>query len=209
MQVVTENEYVRLASNVWWPRVMKKRPTGARREILSWLLSTAQIEDTGPSGGKMSFDEILSKTQEYETGFAGRGLRLQKAQLEDTDGNGVDLAVKWSGDIGSYMGYWPQKQAAKLLKNGHNADALCYDGRPFFDASHLVNPGDAGVGTFSNVFTGAASGSYPGACVIDDSVAMDTALTNLSKAVAYIRGIKMPNGEDPRFLKPVMLLAPP
>lgn len=217
MQVLTESEYVRLASNVWWPRVMRKRPTGARREILAWLLSTAQIEDLGPIAGKMSYDEILSKTQEFETTFAGRGLQLHKSQLEDTDGNGVDLAVKWSGDIGAYMGYWPQKQATKLLKNGALSTSLAYDGVPFFALNHLVNPGNPAGTTFSNIFTGASGNpaggvgdtGYPGACPIDDSQDVDTALSNLSKIVAYIRSIKMPNGVDPRYLKPVGFLAPP
>lgn len=209
MQVITENEYVRLSSNSWWPKFMRKRTTEARRDVLTWLLTTAQIEDTGPQGGKMSYDEILSQQTEFETKFAGRGLRIHKSQLEDTDGNGVDLAVKWSGDIGAYMGYWAQKQLVKLIKAGHNADAVSYDKVPFFSASHPTNPFDVGVGTYSNVFTGAAAGVYPGACPIDDSVNVDVALGNLSKIYAYVEGLKMPNGEDPRFLTPCAILAPP
>jgi hypothetical protein len=218
MQVVTENEYLRLASNVWWPLVMKKRPTGSRREILAWLISTAMIEDIGPKGGKLGYDEILSKTMEIETTFAGKGLKLHRAQLEDTDGNGVDLAVKWSGDIGAYMGYWPQKKATYILKNGHTTTTpatVAYDGLSFFNAAHFVNAIDATAGTYANIFTGApaaASGltpAYPGTCPIDDSVSVDTALTNLSKVVAYIKSIKMPNGEDPRFLRPTQLIVPP
>lgn len=209
MQVITENEYVRLAKNSWWPRVMRRKTTGARREIFTWLLTTAQIEDTGPLGGKMGYDELLAKQTEVETGFAGRGLRVHKSQFEDTDGNGVDLAVKWSGDIGAYMGYWPQKQAVKLLKNGHSSTSVSYDGVPFFSAAHPVNPFDTGVGTFANVFTGASSGSYPGACPIDDSVTVDVALTNLTKIYSYIESIKMPNGVDPRFLTPSAIIAPP
>lgn len=209
MQVITENEYARLQSRLWWSRVMRKKTTGARREILAWLLTTAQIEDTGPLGGKVSFDELLSAMTEYETKFAGRGLRIHKSQLEDTDGNGVDLAAKWSGDIGAYMGYWPQKQAVKLLKEGHLATSKSYDNVPFFSSSHPFNPFNTNLGTFSNVFTGAASGSYPGACPIDDSQSLDVAVVNLAKMIAYIKSIKMPNGEDPRFLNPVGLVVPP
>jgi hypothetical protein len=81
-----------------------------------------------------------------------------------------------------------------------------------------VNPVDAGLAsiTFANDFTGAASGVYPGALPIDDAVhggydgTVNMALINLSKAIAYVRGgIKMPNGEDPRYLKPSVILAPP
>lgn len=209
MQVITENEYAKLASNLWWPRLMRKKTTGARRDILAWLLSTAQIDDTGPQGGKMFYDEVLAQMTEYETTFAGRGLRLAKSQLEDTDENGVAMAVKWSGDVGSYMAYWPQKKLVKLVKDGHLAASQSYDKVPFFSASHPVNPFDTGKGVYANLFTGVASGSYPGACPIDDSVTVDVALVNLAKVFAYIESIKMPNGEDPRFLRPRCILHGP
>lgn len=218
MQVITENDYARLSSNLWWSRLMKKKTTGARRELLAWLLSTAQIVDTGPKGGKVGYDEILSQMTEFETTFAGRGLKIHKSQLEDTDGDGADAAMKWSGDIGAYMAYWPQKQCVKLLKNGHLTDSKSYDAVEFFSKAHPVNPQNTGKGTFANLFSGAAASTpstdpndagYPGACPIDDSVSVDVALANLSKIVAYIEGIKMPNGEDPRFLRPVGILAPP
>lgn len=43
MKKITEDEYTRLASNLWWPKVAKVRPSGSRREIVHWLLSTPQI----------------------------------------------------------------------------------------------------------------------------------------------------------------------
>lgn len=218
MQLTTENQYVRMASGLWYPKFMKTRSTTARRDILAWLLSTAQIEDAGPKGGKISYDEVLAQMTEYETTFANRGLRMHKSELEDSDGQGVGAAVKWSGDIGAYMSYWPQKQAVKLIQNGEAAASKSYDNVPFFSKLHPVNPQDPGGKTFANLFKDAAASTpttdpndagYPGACPIDDSVTLDVAMTNLSKVVAYIRSIKMPNGVDPRFLKPEAILGPP
>lgn len=209
MQVITEREYNRMTAALWWQTIAKVRPSTGRRELLSWLLSTAMIKDQG-KGGNIAFDDLVATFTEIENKYSGAGLKLQRAQLEDTDGNGLELSAQWSADIGAYMSYWPQKQVAHLLRNGHTAALYTgYDALAFFAASHPVNPFKSSAGTFNNIFTGAASGSYPGACPIDDTVDLDDALVNLGKIFAYIAQIKMPNGEDPRFLRPKFILAPP
>lgn len=209
MSIITEREYDRLNANVWWPTVARMRPSTGRKEIITWLLSTAQIRDQG-GGGNIHFDDIVSQTTEFENKFSGAGLKLQKAQLEDTDGGGVDLAAQWSTDIGAYMGYWPQKQAADLLKNGHTAALYtAYTLKAFFATDHPLNPFNLSAGTYANLLTGAASGTYPGACPLHDAIDLDDALINLGKICAYIATIKMPNGVDPRFLRPAAILCPP
>lgn len=211
MQAITENEYARIASRLWWSRFMKTRPSSSKKELVAWLLSTARIEDLGKFGGSMPFEDMISQTTTFENKFAGAALELEKSQVEDLDGNGLDLATKWSGDIGSMMAYWPQKQLVSLIKNGHLSTNTSYDGQAFFSSGHYVNGVNADQGTFQNLFTGAASGAYPGACPIDttNAASTDVALNNLTKAIAYIKSIKMPNGEDPRFLNPVALIVPP
>lgn len=207
LRFIVENSYAGLASNLWWSRYMKRRPTGSRREIVSWLLSTAQIREINKAGGEMIFEDLVTAYAEYEMKAAAAGLKMERFKLEDLDGGGVDIASKWATDIGAYMAYWPQKKLAELIKNGETDKS--YDGVSFFNAAHPVNPGDTSLGTYQNIFTGAASGAYPGALPIDDSVPLETAFVNLAKAIAYVRSIKMPNGEDPRFLRPVGILAPP
>jgi phage major head subunit gpT-like protein len=218
MQVLTENEYARLSSNLWWSRLMKTKTTNRGRELLIWLLSTAQIEDLEEMGGKMVFTDLVSNYTEITSSFAGQGLKLFRPQIEDTDGNGVDFATKWSGDMGAYMAYWPQKLLVKAIKEGHQSDRLGYDGVPFFSNAHPLNPFNDAAGTYANLLTGAAASTpatdlmdalYPGACPIDDSVTVDVALVNLAKVTAYIESIRMPNGDDPRFLRPVAIVAPP
>lgn len=209
MSVLTESEYARMRQNLWWQTITKVRPSNARREVVTWLLSTAQIKDMG-KGGNIAFDDLVSTFTEYENKFAGSGLKLARAQLEDTDGGGMDLAGQWATDIGAYMAYWPQKQVSYFLKNAHTASLFTgYDSKAFFATDHPFNPLNTGLGSFQNIFTGAASGSYPGACPIDLSVSADTALANLTKIFAYIASIKMPNGEDPRFLRPRAILCGP
>lgn len=218
MQIITEREYNRLANNVWYPSITKLRGSTGRRDVIMWLLSTAQIRSQG-KGGNINFSDLVSTYTEIENGYAGDGLRLTKAQLTDTDGGGMDLAAQWSGDIGAYMAYWPQKQATDLLKKGHllagSGGYTGYDQKAFFATDHPVNPFNLNAGTYANLLTGApvaASGNtpaYPGTCPIDDSVSLDVALVNMGKIFSYIASIRMPNGEDPRFLRPSTLLVPP
>ncbi len=216
MQTITENEYARLSANLFWSRLMKSRPSSSKREMISWLLSTAQIEDLGKKGGNMPFEDIVSQYTEYENRYAGGGLKLLRSQVEDTDGNGLELAAHWSGDIGAYMAYWPQKLLTELIRNGETAGNNSYDGVTFFNKAHPLKPG--GTSTFANLFSGAAASTpstdpndagYPGAIVIGSTVSVDTALENLAKVRAYIASIKMPNGVTPRFLRPAAIYAPP
>ncbi len=209
MQIITQREYESLNANLWWKTFTKTRQSTGRRDVLLWLLSTAQIRDQG-DGGNIHFDDIVSQYTEIVNQFSGAGLKLRRSDLEDVDGGGIELAAQWSADIGAYMSYWPQKQATHLLKNGHvAADYTAYDLKAFFATDHPYNPYKPAAGTFANLLTGAVSGSYPGTLPIDDSVTIDVALQNLSKIISYIATIKMPNGTDPRFLRVKTLLVPP
>jgi phage major head subunit gpT-like protein len=219
MQVIAEQEYQRLLANLWYSKVAKERPTGeTRKQRLIWTLDTAGIQYQDRLQGDTIFEELLATSQEYEWKAATGGLEVQKVELEDLDGGGIDQASEWSRQVGAYAAYWPQKQIATLIRNGGSSGFTSYDGQIFFSNAHPINVLASEVGTFANIFTGAAAStpatdpqdaSYPGALPIDNSVTVDVALANLQKAIAYIRGIRMPNGEDPRGLKPAYILHPP
>jgi phage major head subunit gpT-like protein len=213
MQRITENEFVRLqaSENLWWREVTKVRTTGKKREIIAWLLSTAQIRDQG-LGGNINFDDMAATFQEYDIRNSGEGLVLKRDQVEDNDGNGFDFAAEWSQQMGAQMAYWPQKKMTSLLLNGTAATSLAYDNVSYFTGNatkHPFNQFRPSSGGFANLLTGAASSPYPGALPIDESVSVDVALLNLQKAIAYIASIKMPNGVDPRFLRARRLMVPP
>ena len=141
IQTETESEYDRLsdAKNLWWQLIVRSRTTEARRDIVTWLLSTAQIKDEG-QGGNIRFDDLVSTYTEIEHGYSGAGLKLTRSELTDLDGGGFDLAAQWSRDIGAYMGYWPQEKATDFLKNAHTSLYTTYDKKPFFATDHPANP---------------------------------------------------------------------
>jgi len=208
MRMISEESYKRLNANSWWMKVAKELMTRSKKERISWLLDTAGINYTSRLGGEVEYDDIVSNTTEFEYKAATAGLKLNRYQLEDHDGKGVDLAGHWARGIGSYAAYWPQKQVAATLLAGEAAGSLAYDGEVFFSAAHPLNQFDAPAGTYANIFTGAAVGAYPGALPIDDSVSLDVAMQNIGKALAYIAQIKQPNGADPRNLRARAILHP-
>jgi hypothetical protein len=219
MRAETENEYIRrlAAKSTWWNKVARTMPIGGRTERVTWLLDTATIEPIGPTGtGRIGFEDMVTQTAEYPSFRYGRGLSVQRDQLEDLDGTGLDFLGKWSSNIGNESAYLPQRMMAQLVLNGANTDgsANAYDGVPFFaDNSnpHPNNPFNTAAGNYANWLHGAASGAYPGACPIDETNAttVDAAFTNFQKVLTYVHGLKMPNGVDPRFLTPVFVLVPP
>lgn len=209
MRVISEREYSRIASRLWWQQVAKVLTSSSKKEVIEWLLSTAKIEDTGLLGGQVDYDDMVFHETDFTPRFAGSGLKAHKSQFEDLDGNGVKIAAEWSAQIAAKMAYWPQEKVVALLKNGHLSTSLAYDGVAYFSASHLTDPTDSSSATYANLLTGAASGAYPGACPIDESVTTDVALKNLAKIVAYIKSFKMPDGQTPRFLTPKKLIVPP
>jgi phage major head subunit gpT-like protein len=210
MRVITENEYARmmLSENLWYKSVTKERPSSSRKELLFWLLSTAQITDEG-GGGNMRFEDLVTIKTEYENKDSGAGFEVPVNEFGDLDGNGINLAQKWSGDIGAYMAYWPQQQIASLIAAGETN--LAYDAQAFFSKAHPLNPFRTSVGTYGNLFSSSYNGSSNPtyyAAPIDSSVAVDVAVNNLARVYATIRAIKMPNGVTPRFLKPSKILVP-
>ncbi len=205
-RLLADSSYNALISSetLWYTDVMRVLPTTSRKELFQWILSTAMLDQQGVDGGFMNFESLTMAESSLEVAFVNRGLRLMRSELEDVDAHGVKLGAQWVRDITIQGAYWPQKLAAWALINGHNASnekgLLAYDGLAFFSASHLLNPKQASVGTYSNLI-----GSVP----VDASVSASTAVANLSTVASSIMAIKQSNGVDPRNLRPEAIIAGP
>jgi hypothetical protein len=212
MRSLTSNEYKRLNTNTWWRKVAKVSQLKSKKDLLVWLLETARIRrpNAAHGGGQQIFDDMMAIYTEIEAQNANTGLLIKLEQFEDlyngiVGGEGLALAASWSRQVGAYSGYWPQEELYQAI----HANVVGYDGLTFFHGSHPNNVYDASAGTYANVFTGAASGYYPGALKIDASVTVDVAVANLSKALAYIGVLKGANGKTPRNLRAKYLFHPP
>lgn len=113
-------------------------------------------------------------------------LEIPRNKIEDDQfgiyGNSAE-GLGWAAKV------WPDDLVIAALKAG--TTALCFDGQPFFNASHPVKFGDSSMGTFSNNLTG-------------------TALTapNFAAARAAMMAYKDENGDALR-INPRLLVVPP
>lgn len=218
-RVLYENSYLSLMEDSWWNRVVRVHNTDSKSERFEWLIQSAGIDqvtpaDGGESVGPTDFEELSTAMLEIAPARFSKGFRISKMKWLNMLNRGMDPVADWVRSAGAYAAYSPQRSTAELILNGGSVTG--YDGVSFFSTAHPNHPNIPGNGNYANTFTGAPvaqSGStpaYPGALPIDDSVAVDVALTNLTKALAYISGaINMPNGQDARRLKPLFLLHPP
>lgn len=204
IQGLVTGNWDRVTANLMWDRLMKTRQGATKREILTWLLETAQIYPEG-DGGNKRFDDMVAATLSYEHTHAGNGLRLTRDEIEDNQMKdnptvgAMDYATKWAKDTGAAAGYFPQKALFDLILAGTTATG--YDGRPFFDTAHPVNP-NGGGGTYSNHIASVPLVVTSGASEQDNLL---LGRKNLGKALAAVRKQRFVNNV-PRFLVPTTLL---
>jgi phage major head subunit gpT-like protein len=201
-----ENEYLALsaADNLWWDRVAKKRTTMTKKEIITFLFASARIRETN-SAGHVPYEDIAAHYTEIETKYASAGFKITRDQLEDVQngvvgGEAIDLGSEWATQIGGQMAYYPQEKVAEFIDNGESLTG--YDGEPYFDTAHPLHPLAPENGTYANLHTSADF-------QITTSSTSDQILTALRKFFAHMATIKMPNGSQPRFLRPEAIICGP
>lgn len=210
MKRIADASYKARLVNLWWRNVAVDETTTGRKTILTWLLDTARI--TAQDDGEFSHEDMFAVQHEYEVTFAGNAHEVNKTEFDDDDRS--EMAYKttaaWSAQTAVGFAYWPQRLVSDVLKYGDSNPLIkAYDNVQFFSASHLVNPLRPELGLYANLFTGAASGAYPGALPIDESVTVDVALANLVKLRTYFAGLLSTNGVDPRMLVFDKIIVPP
>lgn len=202
MRVIQENVYASALSNMWAPKFFKEMDSNASVEHL-YLLMTGGAMDYGVEGTREFMEQAISRIDITPKFFTAPGLQILKSELDDSNGAGFQKAGQWAGDTAVKGSLFPQhKLAAALLEN-----PTCFDGKAFFATDHPLLPGDPDSGTWANDLTGSAGGDYPGAVPLTGTAA--EANTNLAKALAYIRGIKGPDGVTCLNLEPVALIGSP
>ena len=226
---IEEFEYARMltARVLWWDKIVKVSDIAGKSERVTWFLSSANIRQVTPADGSfinsgdITFENLVTQTAEYFPALHTDGFKISKREVMALDGTGLDALKTIMSGWGALSAYYPQRLTAINILNGSATDgtANAYDGVPYFAANvtstpfptvngHPVNPYFPGYGGYANWLTGGASGSYPGALRIDDGVTFDLAVQNLAQINAYIAGISMPNGQDPRFLQMMHILHP-
>jgi hypothetical protein len=204
----------RVAMNLFWDNFVVRKKSGGLIETYHYPIETSRIRREG-QGGNKRFDDQAATFLEIENENAGSALRLTRNEIEDNTMaskelggmSAVQFAKRWAIRMGILQGRWPNDLFFEALLAGETAIPKHLT-VPFFSNAHIINKFALGSGTFANLMTGAASGAYPGACPIDttNAATLDIAAANLAKAIAYIEGLRGPDGL-PRNLQVKHLLA--
>jgi hypothetical protein len=204
MRVLFDQKYKALNEDAWWQVCTYQSTSRSLKEIVYFSLESAKLH-RGYKGGFKDFDEIRYLNTAVENEYTQSGLELTEAELSDLDGNGVQSATKWIGEIGQLTAHHPQQMLSDAILS---TTSLTYDNLSYFNTGHYTNGVDVNDGVYANDLTGAAAGSYPGALPIGGATTLDAAAINLTKAIAYIKSLKTPTGY-PRKLKVKALIVPP
>jgi hypothetical protein len=195
MRVLFDQKYKALNDEAWWQVCTYQSTSRSLKEIVYFSLESAKLH-RGYKGGFKDFDEIRYLNTAVENEYTQSGLELTEAELSDLDGNGVQSATKWIGEIGQLTAHHPQQMLSDAILS---ASSLTYDNLTYFNAAHFTNGVDNKDGTYSNDL-----GPLP----IDLSVTLDVAAVNLTKAIGQIKQLKTPTGY-PRKLRVKALIVPP
>lgn len=194
-----------------WSRLMKLRPFGSKRELLTWILDTAGLYPEG-DGGQTRFDDMVAVSYEVEIENLGAGLELTTNEIEDNqlkdkpEVGALDYAQRWAKDRAAEGVYNPRENLFKLITGGLDASALGYDGVRFFSDVHPVDPNNPTGAKYSNIITGVGINA-PATGAQSEQDALLLAGRNLAKARAAIRKQRFINNK-PRMLKPDILVCP-
>lgn len=188
------NDYEIAAANAWYDKLMSERPATGRREIIEWLLTTAEIEDLPK--GQMLYEDLVTQAHEAVPRPRGKGLQVSRDQWEDDD---FKYAADWAAQMGVAMALDPQYLAIELLLGGEALKA--YDNLTYFHKQHKVNPFDDSKGTYPNLVTDAAE---MGGAAGDPELTAE----NFALGVALMKSFTMPNGKN-RNLRPKYLVTSP
>lgn len=188
LQTIVSSAWARRLREQWWKRIVKTRSSTTGTDIIQWLLETAKLRDMG-QGGRNVYSDMMAANLSITNKEIGEDLKLKAIEILNAMGgqngaerNALDFAAHWGRQVGAQGSDWPQLQAALFMTGQITVTA--YDGLPFFNEAHWVNPATKAGATFTNVFYG-----------------MPFDADNYAAIGAYIETIPGPDGRS-RKIKP-------
>src|SRR5687767_5003368 len=82
MKYILVSAWARREKGLWWRRVVKTRTSSTKRELLQWMLETAQIMPMG-DGGNFTYDDLVEVYWEIVNEKFGAALNLSSDDLSD------------------------------------------------------------------------------------------------------------------------------
>ena len=127
LRVIQEQPYKAFlnSKNSWWQYVAKVMPTATEKQVVMWLLQTAQLKGTGLSTDVIARDLTILK-QEFTPENVSAAMKMSLNKFKDTDANGMNILAGWVEQISAQAAYFPQKQIGAAIVNGTAAASANY-----------------------------------------------------------------------------------
>lgn len=172
---------------LFYDRLCSIVPSSTRENHYGWI---DRIDGLREWLGERVVDNIRTREYTLKNKTFEKTLGLDREDIED-DQLGI---FNMSLDMLSFQvrNFPDAKLVTPLLQGGEDAGSLCFDGLPFFSASHPVDLDDGGKGTYSNY----------------DSTGVALSSTNFATKRAAMAALKGSDG-SPLGVMPNILMVPP
>lgn len=140
-------------AKTWWSGCMQELSSDTEMEEHDWLGAVPGFTEWK---GARKFTALgRFKYRLTNRDWEGAGIKLPRNKILDGAGRGLAPIAHSARQAGRQAAKFPDRQCAMLMKNGHlNQRAFrCYNGQPYFSATHPIDPNNAGAGTFRNYRT--------------------------------------------------------
>lgn len=167
----------------WWEQVATLVPSTGGSNTYAWLKSIPAFREWV---GERVFHSLVSKGTVLSNKDFENSISVPRNSIEDEQLGIFGASFEM---MGQEAAKWPDKTLAKALKAG--GTTVHYDGQPFFNGSHPVDPDDSSKGTYSN-----------------DRTTFDLTPDNYATARADFMG-RLNEAGEPMGLMPDLLIVPP
>ncbi len=135
-----------LNSPIFYDQFCTEVPSSTRENHYGWL---GRISGLREWIGDRIADNLAARGYVITNKDFEKTVAIRRPDIEDDQFGLFNMSVDL---LGQQAKLWPERQVVTALQNGHTTGAAyaAFDGQPFFNASHPVNPDVVGGTTYSN-----------------------------------------------------------
>lgn len=129
-----------------WEMLATKAPSGTEKNVYPFL---SMIPGLREWVGPRTINNIAARSYSLPNKHWEDTIAVDRNKLEDDQYGFYDGIAAM---LGEHVAEFPDRKLTEIIEAGE--DELCWDGQPYFDENHPVDPDDAGAGVNSNLLTG-------------------------------------------------------
>jgi phage major head subunit gpT-like protein len=134
----------------WYSKVATDVPSSGRENRYAWM-------DRLPAMREWIGERQVQNAIARGVSIANKDFELTvEVDRNDVLDDQLGVYTPLVSSMGAQAKLWPDYLAADTLQAGKAASNTCFDGQPYFNASHPVNPENTAAGTYSNLLTTSA-----------------------------------------------------